>query len=455
MMDKVLHVLANSAPDVNGYAVRTQMILQNQSQDVVGLTSPWYPQRETMIDNFTNNGVQYLRTVHPLHNQNKLSFALKLVKRQTIKDGGKQKQEHDGNSNSKPSFLGKLFRAPGYFAKLGWRVVEEKILMKYFMKRIIEVAKQEKVDLIHAHTPYRVGLPALRAARKLKLPFVYEMRGIWEETAVANGRWRANGPAYRRFQNYETKVLRSADSVVCISETLKQEAISRGVSESKITVVTNAVDEKMSTESENHELFDQVKQQLALEKSTKVVGYIGSLRAMEGVDLTAEAVAQLSISGHDVRFFVLSSESGQAELRRHCDQLGLGDKAVIAGPVPHDSVAQFYDLIDIFVVSRPNSRVTRLVTPLKPFEAMAMKKAVIGSKLPALEEIIDDGKTGLLYDADDVESLTATIAKVMASDELIKLLGDNAHRWINECRTWQSVVSNYAHAYRYAKQNMR
>ena len=452
---KILHVLANSAPDVNGYAVRTQMILQNQSQDVVGLTSPWYPQRETMIDNFTNNGIQYLRTVHPLHNQNKLSFGLKLVKRQTLKDSGKQKQEHNSNSNSKPSFVGKMFRAPGYFAKLGWKVVEEKILMKYFMKRIIEVAKQEKVDLIHAHTPYRVGLPALRAARKLKLPFVYEMRGMWEETAVANGRWRPNGPAYRRFQNYETKVLRSADSVVCISETLKREAISRGVSESKITVVTNAVDESIINKSTEHELFDEVSSLLNRNKSTKVIGYIGSLRAMEGVDLTAEAVAQLSSSGHDVRFFVLSSESGQAELRRHCDQLGLSDKAVIAGPVPHDSVAQFYDLIDIFVVSRPNSRVTRLVTPLKPFEAMAMKKAVIGSKLPALEEIIDDGMTGLLYDADDVESLTATIAKVMASDELIKLLGDNAHSWINECRTWQSVVSNYADAYRYAKQNMR
>ena len=455
MMNKVLHVLANSAPDVNGYAVRTQMILQNQSQDVVGLTSPWYPQRETMIDNFTNNGIQYLRTVHPLHNQNKLSFGLKLVKRQTLKDSGKQKQEHNSNSNSKPSFVGKMFRAPGYFAKLGWKVVEEKILMKYFMKRIIEVAKQEKVDLIHAHTPYRVGLPALRAAWKLKLPFVYEMRGMWEETAVANGRWRPNGPAYRRFQNYETKVLRSADSVVCISETLKREAISRGVSESKITVVTNAVDESIINKSTKHELFDEVSSLLNRNKSTKVIGYIGSLRAMEGVDLTAEAVAQLSSSGHDVRFFVLSSESGQAELRRHCDQLGLSDKAVIAGPVPHDSVAQFYDLIDIFVVSRPNSRVTSLVTPLKPFEAMAMKKAVIGSKLPALEEIIDDGKTGLLYDADDVESLTATIAKVMASDELIKLLGDNAHSWINECRTWQSVVSNYADAYRYAKQNMR
>ena len=115
---EILHVLANSAPDVNGYAVRTQMILQNQPQDVVGLTSPWYPQRETMIDNFTNNGVEYLRTIHPLHNKNKLSFGLKLVKRQATNDSGKQKHEHDSISNSKPSFVGKLFRAPGYFAQI-------------------------------------------------------------------------------------------------------------------------------------------------------------------------------------------------------------------------------------------------------------------------------------------------------------------------------------------------
>ena len=105
--------------------------------------------------------------------------------------------------------------------------------MRYFMQRIIEVAKQEKAELIHAHTPYRVGLPALKAARKLRLPFVYEMRGMWEETAVANGRWRANGPAYRRFQRFENKVLRAADSVVCISETLKTNGNISGVDAAK------------------------------------------------------------------------------------------------------------------------------------------------------------------------------------------------------------------------------
>ncbi len=447
---KIFHILANSPPDINGYAIRTQKILENHPNQVVGLTSPWYPDRDSMILQFEINGVHYHRTIHPVHVSGNLTFGQKLIKLFTKNRSNKYSKRGKNKPKSASNIFIKSIRAPGYFMSLGWKVVEEKILMKYFMKRIIEVARQEKVDLIHAHTPYRVGLPALRAARRLKLPFVYEMRGMWEETAVANGRWRPNGPAYRRFQNYETKVLRSADSVVCISETLKREAISRGVSESKITVVTNAVDENMSTESENHELFERVKQQLSLEKSTKVIGYIGSLREMEGVDLTADAVAQLSSKGHNVRFFALSGESGQAELRQHCEKLGLGDKAIIAGPVPHESVTQFYDLIDIFVVSRPDSRVTRLVTPLKPFEAMMMKKAVIASKLPALEEIIDHGKTGMLYKADDASSLVETIEQILADEKAITELGNNAHNWILANRTWQSVVENYYQAYQTA-----
>ena len=461
---KVLHVLANSPPDVNGYAIRTQKILSNQSNELVGLTSPWYPDRESMAESHQIDNVNYLRTIHPVW-KNKNKFSHKLVKFFTRKTNNSS-QPKASSSDSKKILPLRVFdffyygifkvgRAIRHFFRIGWKVVEEKILIKYFMKRIIEVAKQEKAELIHAHTPYRVGLPALRAARKLKLPFVYEMRGMWEETAVANGRWMPNGPAYRRFQKYETKVLRSADAVVCISETLKQEAISRGVDEAKITVVTNAVDESTINQSTKHELFDEVSDLLNRDKSTKVIGYIGSLREMEGVDLTAEATAKLSSKGHNVRFFVLSSNSGQTELKDYCDKLGLGDNAVIAGPVPHDSVAQFYDLIDIFVVSRPNSRVTRLVTPLKPFEAMAMKKAVVASKLPALEEIIDDGNTGLLYHADDVDSLVEIIERVLSDDELINSLGDNAHKWIIENRTWQSVVQNYSKAYQTAKENKR
>ena len=273
--------------------------------------------------------------------------------------------------------MGQIVR---HFFRIGWKVVEEKILIKYFTKRIIEVAKEEKVDILHAHTPYRVGLPALKAARKLKIPFVYEMRGMWEETAVANGRWMRNGPAYRRFQSYETKVLRKADQVICISETLRMRR-SSWVSAEKISIVTNAVERKMLEQNKSSALYPTVTERLEKNPDACIVGYIGSLREMEGVDLTARAVAQLVQKGVKVQFFVLTGESGQAELRQLCKELGIENFSTIVGPVPHDEVATFYSLIDVFVVSRPSSRVTKLVTPLKPFEAMAMGRTVVASKL--------------------------------------------------------------------------
>ena len=461
---KVLHVLANSPPDVNGYAVRTHKILTSQTNGLIALTSPWYPDRDSMVEDYEIDDVQYLRTIHPAR-KSRNKFSHKLVKLFTRTNFEQTNQTTDEITVKKALPLRvfdffyygvfKIGRAIRHFFRIGWKVIEEKILIKYFMKRIIEVAKQENATLIHAHTPYRVGLPALRAARKLGLPFVYEMRGMWEETAVANGRWLRNGPAYRRFQAYETKVLRKADAVVCISETLKQEAIGRGVEATKISVVTNAVDKTIGDNTTESSLYQQSIDSLNRASTTTVIGYIGSLREMEGVDQTAEAVANLNNNGHDVRLFVLTGQSGQQELRNYCAKLGLSDNAVICGPVPHEEVAAFYDLIDIFVVSRPDSRVTRLVTPLKPFEAMAMGRAVIASRLPALQEIITEGETGLLYDADDVNSLTEKITELIDDNELLQRLGDNAREWVMSNRTWEVVVQNYQSAYDKARESIR
>ena len=458
---KVLHVLANSPPDVNGYAIRTRKILENHPNQVVGLTSPWYPDRESMVDDYDLSGIKILRTIHPVRKSNtKLSHKLVKLFTPNPEKVNKKKKKTTIITSNKVLLLRifdffyyapfKVGRCIKNFFKLGWKVVEEKILIKYFTNRIIEVAKQENVDLIHAHTPYRVGLPALIAARKLKLPLVYEMRGMWEETAVANGRWIRNGPAYRRFQKYETKVLRKADAVVCISETLKQAAMSRGVKEAKITVVTNAVEYDIAEHKTKGETYTKTVKSLNKGKFTRVIGYIGSLREMEGVDLTAEAVSLLISQGHDVKLLALTSESGQAELQQYCDQLGLGENAVITGPVPHDQVGPFYDLIDIFVISRPDTMVSRIVTPLKPFEAMAMGKTVIASRLPALEEIIDDEKTGLLYQADLVTSLCNAISCCLNDQEYAERLGNNAQEWVMNNRTWDHVVKNYPVAYQIA-----
>ena len=461
---KILHVLANSSPDVNGYAARTQMLLQYQNEldgiENLGLTSPWYPNRDTMVEPYELSGVKYLRTLHPSRKKNrKVSHKLVDSLTRIHYGGGIIPLPNSQKKKSFPLFIfdsiysgvSKVGGAIRHFFRIGWKVVEEKILIKYFMKRILEVATMENVDVIHAHTPYRVGLPAMKAARKLGIPFVYEMRGMWEETAVANGRWMRNGPAYRRFQRYETRVLRQADEVICISETLKNEAISRGVQENKITVVTNAVERSITEVINESELYPTAVKQLQQEEKTCVIGYIGSLREMEGVNLTAQAVAKIIQKGHNVRFFVLTGESGQHELRQLCASLGIEGSSVILGPVPHKEVAAFYNLIDIFVVSRPNSRVTQLVTPLKPFEAMAMSRTVIASKLPALEEIIQHEKTGLLYQADDLDDLTRVIERCVLEPTLREQLGHAAKDWVLNNRTWDVVVKNTLDAYEKVK----
>lgn len=437
---KVLHVLANSPPDVNGYAVRTHGLMKAYSTlpniDVIGLTSPWYPEKDSMARSIEMDGIVYRRCLHPARMVSIKEYGLKW----TASRGKKRIAGSEGFA-SKPVWKRAASLA---FKPLrpGWAWIEERILFKHFTKKIIEIAKSEKADIIHAHVPYRVGIPAMRAARELGLPFVYEMRGMWEESAVASGRWKAGGLAHRRFRRLETKALKSANSVICISETLRKEAISRGVSSEKITVVPNAVE--LKNDAEESELFHEMRVKL---EGKLVIGYIGSLRELEGVDLTAEAASILISQGLDVKLFVLSSESGQEDLRNYCMELGISDSSFIVGPVPHNKVAPFYDLIDIFVVSRPDFTVTKLVTPLKPFEAMRGECAVLVSDLPALSEIVNDGVTGRLFKSGDVEDLANCIEELCREGDQRKRLGQAAKAWVEENRTWSSVIDSVPSLY--------
>ena len=271
---KILHVLANGPPDVNGYAVRTHGLMKAYSElpniEVVGLTSPWYPDRDSMAEPIEMDGINYRRCLHPARMKSVKGTAMKWSASR-----GKDRIAGSAGFASKPLWrraLSLLFKP----LRPGWAWLEEKIIFKHFTSRIIQVANEERAQVIHAHVPYRVGIPPYEAARELGLPFIYEMRGMWEESAVASGRWKSGGLAYRRFRRMETKVLRAADNVICISETLRKEAISRGVNEDKISVVPNAVDAEVVREESD--LFHEMKEKL---EDKLVVGYIGSLRELE------------------------------------------------------------------------------------------------------------------------------------------------------------------------------
>ena len=458
-----MHVLANSSPETNGYAIRSHMLLKHQANmdgfQVEAITSPWYPHRDSMIDDFESDGVTYHRVVHPARREQNSKLTHKIIKKFT-KIKMKEEFESSGQLRKKKS-IRKIFDFFYYgVLKIGriclkllrvpWKVLEEKVLMKYFEDSLVAKYKNQNIEIIHAHTPYRVGLPALKAARKLGIPFVYEMRGMWEETAVANGRWRHNGLAHRRFKRMEDKVLRAADSVITISETLRNVAIIRGVDPEKIVKVTNGVEEFFIDDTTKSQSFEQIKQQLSLKRGSIVVGYIGSLREMEGVSFTAKAVGKLVREGQDLKFFCLTGLAGQEELIQVCLDENLTEHSLIVGPVPHYDVPPFYDLIDIFVVSRPDFEVTRKVTPLKPFEAMGRGKAVIVSDLEALTEIVQDKNTGLIFTPGDINGLSSVISELTENSEFRDKLGHQASNWVRQNRLWKDVIQETKVSYRIA-----
>lgn len=421
------------------------------------ITSPWYPERKSMSEEVEIDEIEYQRCIHPAYLDSNKGLGLRWVGWR-----GKKKIPADTNGSSDGDVSEKkanialrviVFASTPLrrILRMGNSWVEEKILFKFFKKKLREIALEIKPDIIHAHTPYRVGMPAMMIAKELGIPFVYEMRGIWEDTAVANGRWRAGGLAYNRFRRMENKVLRNANRVFCISETLRKEAVSRGVKEHLITVVNNAVGESISKEIIERKVdgFNETKKQLNKDKDSIVIGYIGSIQPLEGLDLLAESVALLKERGANVRFLVISGNKGKEEFKEKCKSLGIEEISVITGPFPPKDIGLFYQLIDIFGVCRPPGyRVTELVTPIKPFESMYSGVTTVVSNLPALKEIVRHEETGMNFVAGDVNSLADIIERLIDDGELRNRLSSNAMQWIEEERLWKKVVNYSINGYR-------
>lgn len=327
---------------------------------------------------------------------------------------------------------------------------EESLLLRRFEEELVRIAGAARPDIIHAHSPYRCGIPALRAAHRLGLPMVYEVRGLWEETSVASGRFSATGARYRSWRRKEAEVMSQADAVVVICEQLRQEVVARGAAPDRVFVVPNAADTSVFRRGEAATQPGAVPA-LAADVRARLrphtLGYVGSLRKLEGVDELVKAAAMVIRRGYDVSLLIVGDGPDLAGLKTLAEEEGIADRAVFTGRVPHDQVTYFYDFIDVFVISRPALRVTKLVTPLKPLEAMAMGKALVVSDLPSLREIIKENETGLLYSPGKPDDLAEKCITLLQDPALRQCVGQAAQKWIQQERTWSAVLKGLGPAY--------
>jgi PEP-CTERM/exosortase A-associated glycosyltransferase len=323
-------------------------------------------------------------------------------------------------------------------------VLRDMALIAATARRVEELARGERPDILHAHSPAPIGIASLIAGRKLGVPTVCEVRGLWEDAAVDHGTTVEGSLRYRLSRGLETFALRRCAAVTTICEGLRGELLGRGLPADKITVVPNAVDTAAFPFERHVDAALQEKLGLA---GKKVLGFIGSFYAYEGLDLLVDALPAILARRDDVVLLFVGGGSAEPALKRQIAALGLADRVRFVGRVPHGEVQRYYDLVDVFVYPRHSMRLTELVTPLKPLEAMARGRIVLASDVGGHRELVRDKATGHLFKADDRQDLARAVIYVLAHEEDWPGIRLVARRFVETERTWQHSVTNYRRAY--------
>jgi glycogen synthase len=334
---------------------------------------------------------------------------------------------------------------PGASPLFRLRVLDQWDVVRTLARRIEEVAAIEKPDILHAHSPALNGLAALRAGRKLNLPVVYECRAFWEDAAVDHGTSREWGLRYRLTRALETRVFRQANAVTTICEGLRAEIASRGIPAKKITVIPNAVD----TDSFSFGAGADPALQQKLGLTGKIVlGFIGSFYAYEGIPLLLQALPALLRQHPDLRLLLVGGGPQEAEIRTTIQKQGLQKAVILTGRVPHEQVQDYYNLVDIFAYPRLPMRLTDLVTPLKPLEAMAQGRLVVASDVGGHKELVCHGDTGMLFIAGDADALAEAVNDLLARRDDWRAIRERGRWFVEQERTWPLSVARYESVYR-------
>jgi len=403
---KVLHVLESSLPDMAGYSIRAKYILENQKRigiEPVGITSPFFPGKIKNREPEFLDGIKYYRT--------------------------------------------NFIKSPGQGEKKLASYLVRALMMRDYQRAIQKTVERERPDIIHAHSSYLNGIAAGYASRMTGIPFIYEVRTLWGESAVANTELKQNSWKHKAIWKLELRVMRKAQRVVAISSGIMEELVVKGVPAEKIDIIPNGVDT---------DLFTPRRPDLELLKKyglegNFVIGYIGSIRKIEGLSLLIDAYAKGSFSKKGCHLIIVGDGFEREILERKCMEEGLQQGVIFTGNVPHNEVLKYYSLINLFVFPRIDALVNQRVTPLKPLEVMSIARVCLGSDVGGLKELIVEGKNGFLFQRGKVNSLINKINDSLELKQDLDQLGRMAREWVINNRDWKKLIIGYQNIYEKAR----
>ena len=394
---KILHILDHSIPLHSGYSFRTKAILEQQ--------------RKLGWETYHVTSCKHVGATAPVETIDDFRFY---------------------RSNEISAISAKI------------PVFNQCAIVNSLAKRLDEIIPEIKPDILHAHSPALNGLAALKAAKRHNIPLVYECRAFWEDAAVDHGTTTENSLRYYLTKMLETFVFKKADAITTICEGLRADICKRGISAEKITVIPNAVD--IERFSYGLKADESLRSQLTLQNKI-VLGFIGSFYAYEGLPLLLEALPKILEKQPETRLLLVGGGPQEALIKQKVQELKLDDQVLFTGRIAHDLVQDYYNQVDIFVYPRLPMRLTDLVTPLKPLEAMAQGRLVIASDVGGHIELIKHGHTGYLFEAGNAEALANTVLDLLNQREQWDQLRTAGRQYVEQERNWTTSVSNYKAIY--------
>lgn len=397
-----LHVLDHSWPVLSGYAIRSRNLIsaqQDNGEAIRVVTGPLHELDDPTASDVVLDGVQYLRT----------------------------------------PIKGRLAQAA---LRQRWPLVREHEVVRTLRARILEIANGHAVRVVYAHSPALCGLAALQAARKCGLPFVYEIRAFWEDAAKQNGDG-ASSLRSRLTHGLETYVARNADAVSAIAKPMLDDLRSRGISATKLFHVPNGVDTGRFQPTSRDEALAH---ELGL-VDRPVFGFFGSLYRYEGISWLIRAAAELRSRGHKFSILIIGRGEDHPAIETAIRDCNAATFVRRLDHVPHEQIARYYSVVDITVYPRRSLRLTELVTPLKPLEAMALGKPVLASSVGGIRELVEDERTGLLFEPGNISDFCRQAERMILSPSLCATLSQQGRDFVVRERDWAILAKRYRQIY--------
>ncbi|MFJ6453417.1 glycosyltransferase family 4 protein [Paenarthrobacter sp. NPDC091669] len=310
---------------------------------------------------------------------------------------------------------------------------------------LLTLARRFRPSVIHTTTHFVNGIVAGEVARALDIPWVYEVRGQLADTwASTRDEAARNSQRYKLFTTREAEVMRAADLVVTLGESMKRNIAAMGIPDEKILISPNAVGGGYLEDPLDHR---DARRALGLEPSDLFIGTVSSLVGYEGLDDLVTSFALLAPGLPKLKLVLVGDGTAAPALRDQVRRLGLSDRTIFTGRVKPEQARLYHAALDVFVVPRKDSAVTRAVTPLKPVEALASGRPVVVSDLDALREIVFDGVNGRVSKAEDPGRLAEVLRELLEDEGLRRRLGSAGREYVLATRTWQANARAYGQAY--------